>query len=88
MARQAQLFCNSSIALLAVPQVAVARLMTAAGLVVLCLAVLLAANTLPALPLSSVISLAFAPVVALATKSALNAKRSLAGVKPSAGGQS
>ena len=88
MARQALPFCDNSSPFLTASAAGAVRLLTAAGLVGLCLAVLLAANTLPALPLSSVISLAFAPVVAAATKSALNAKRSLAGVKPSAGGQS
>jgi hypothetical protein len=55
----------------------------------LCLSALVVANTLPALPLLPAIALgAFAPVVALTTKLASNAKRSLLGAKPSAGGQS
>ena len=74
----------SSVTLVLTQEVRLARL----ALACCCLVILIAASTLPALPLSSVISLAFAPVVAAATKSALNAKRSLAGVKPSAGGQS
>lgn len=64
-----------------------ARTVAAVGLAALCLAVLLAANTLPALPLlSNVMIVACAPVVAAATKSASNVKRSLPGAKPSAGG--
>lgn len=92
MVQQKPISGNARTALLAVYEAAIARRAAEVwltGSLGLSLAALIAANTLPALPLLSAVAiLAFAPIVVMTTKSAAKAKRSLPGVKARAGGQS